>query len=70
MRQETKARHNKLHNLTQAIAVKYKAPVADVGPSDVALSDLCVEHLLPTDDDSNVIMDYFNVIVRNIVIAC
>lgn len=67
VRQETETNHNKLYNLTQAIAVKYKVPTAENGPPDVYISDLNIDHLLPTDDDEQVITNYFNIIIRNIL---
>lgn len=67
VRQETAEHHNKLHSLTQALAVRFKAPTVNSGSPEVYLTDICSSHLLPTPADQAQISDYFIVLIRNIL---
>lgn len=64
--QQTIDHKSKLYNLTQAVAVKFKAPVAADGPPIINLPDVSVQDLLPTDNNKQHILSYFSIIVRNI----
>lgn len=67
VRQQTATHHNKLHSLTQAIAVKYKSPLPKDCTPKVVLNSLEFSDLLPTGKDKEQIYSYFTILVRNIL---